>query len=186
MNIIILAGVPGSGKSSVIEEAARRSSPFATVNYGDVMLREAARENLDRDALRKLPPSAQQEFGIRAAHAIRKIESQVVLIDTHALIKTAGGYVPGIPEAVARLLNPKVIATVECAAALIHERRLRDGRRQRDVESIEQIEYHQQLSRSSLLACTVATGALFAPIQNHGPLQEAAKHLAELISLCSN
>ncbi|MBS0621951.1 MAG: hypothetical protein JSR80_03215 [Verrucomicrobia bacterium] len=70
---------------------------------------------------------------------------------------------------------------VECSAALIYERRQRDKTRNRDHENVEQIEYHQQISRSFLLTCTAFASALYVPIQNHGDPSDGAKQLIALI-----
>lgn len=137
--IMILAGIPGSGKSTILDEATRIFPRLTVINYGDMMLKEASAQNIDKDALRKLPLVQQQEIGIQAAKKMSVSLPEVVCIDTHAMIKTPYGYCPGIPKAVIDILNPNVIGMIECSAALIHERRKHDNTRKRDNENIEQI-----------------------------------------------
>lgn len=166
--IIILAGIPGSGKSTVLQEAVKLFPQLEVINYGDMMLKEASLQHIDKDSLRRLPLPQQQKIGIEAAKRMALQMPQIACIDTHAMIKTPIGYCPGIPEAVVRILNPNVIGMIECSASLVYERRKLDKTRNRDDDSIEKIEYHQQISRSFLLSCVAFSGALFAPIQNQG------------------
>jgi len=179
--VIILAGIPGSGKSTVLEETVKLCPQLQVINYGDRMLAEASLQHIDKDALRKLPLAQQQKIGIEAAKKIAADMSGTVCVDTHAMIKTPDGYCPGMPEAVVRILNPNVIGMIECPAAMIHERRKMDKSRNRDSETVEQIEYHQQISRAFLMACTMISNALYVPVRNHGAPADAAKQLAALI-----
>lgn len=178
---IILTGIPGSGKSTILHEAVALMPELQVFNYGDMMRKEASLQHIDKDSLRKLPLQQQQKIGIKAAKKMAEKMPPIVCIDTHAMIKTSMGYCPGVPEAVIKMLNPQVIAMVECQASLIYERRQRDKTRNRDDESLEQIEYHQEISRSFLLSCVASTGALYVPIQNQETALEAAKQLVSLI-----
>lgn len=178
---IILAGIPGSGKSTVLQEAVKLFPELEVINYGDKMLKEASLQHIDKDSLRKLPLHQQQKIGIAAAKKMATEMPQIACIDTHAMIKTPIGYCPGIPEAVIRILNPNVIVMIECSASLIYERRKLDKTRNRDEDSVEQIEYHQQISRSFLLSCVAFSSALYAPIQNQGAPSDGAKQLITLI-----
>lgn len=178
---IILAGIPGSGKSTILQETIKLFPKLEVVNFGDLMLKEASLEHIDKDSLRKLPLSAQQKIGIETAKKLAIQKPQFTCIDTHAMIKTPFGYCPGIPEAVIRILNPNIIGIIECTAKIIHERRKFDKTRSRDIETIEQIEYHQQISRSFLIACCACSNALFIPIQNQGNPSEGAKQLINSI-----
>lgn len=70
MQIILLVGVPGSDKSSILQEVVRQLPNIMIVNYGDIMLQEAAIEDISRDQLRKMPLKYQQQVGTRAAKKI--------------------------------------------------------------------------------------------------------------------
>lgn len=179
--IIILAGIPGSGKSTILGETVKICPQLNVINYGDLMLQEASLQNIDKDSLRKLPLSQQKKLGIQAAKRIAMDLPQITCIDTHAMIKTPFGYCPGVPEEVIRILNPDVVAMIECPSSIIYERRKSDKTRNRDNENIEQIEYHQQISRSFLLACTALSSALFVPIQNHGSPIDGVQQLIALV-----
>lgn len=170
MKTIILVGIPGAGKSSILQEAARQLPSIAVVNYGDKMLEEAALEGITRDLLRKLPFNEQQQIGVKAARKIMQQKTDgISIIDTHALIRTNIGYCPGLPLEVLNILSPKAFALVECSPHLILERRALDRKRIRDEETEKDLSIHQELTRSFLTACSMHTGALLCCIQNNTP-----------------
>lgn len=180
MTFIIVTGIPGSGKSTVIEGALKACQNLVAVNHGNMMLSQASLQNIDRDQLRKLPLDQQQKFGLEAAKKIALMQG-VVLIDTHAFVKTPLGFCPGIPEGILKIFNPKAIVLIECSPSIIYERRQSDSNRKRDTETIEQIDYHQQISRSLLVASSATSGALFSVIRNQNSPEESSKQLIELI-----
>lgn len=184
MKTIILVGIPGVGKSSILQEAVRQIPAVQVVNYGDKMLEEAALEGITRDCLRKMPFPDQQQIGIQAAKKImRHPTDQTAIIDTHALIRTKVGYCPGLPLEVLEILAPSAYAWVECAPSLILQRRAQDHRvRTRDEETEEELALHQELTRSFLSACCMYTGSLLCRIQNNTPsIQENALPLIRLV-----
>jgi adenylate kinase len=181
MKIIILVGIPGSGKSSIIKETLRQVPQIHVINYGDQMLQEAALSGLTRDQLRTLPLPQQREIGIRAAKKMIQHEKGIVLIDTHALIRTPTGYIPGLPKEVLEILSPSALAWVECSPHVVIQRRAKDGSRSRDRENIEELTLHQELSRAYLAACSIATGAALCAVDNDGPSVE--QNAAPLIRL---
>jgi adenylate kinase len=184
--VMIVVGVPGSGKSTVLEETLALCPELKVVNYGARMIQEASSQLIEKDQIRKLPLEQQEHFGILAAQSIAREAAQVLCVDTHAFVKTplgasVGGYRPGIPQRILHILKPHAIVMIESAPASIEQRRQFDKSRDRDRESVEQIALHQQISRSFCVACCAATGALFVPISNDGPPREAAKRLADLV-----
>jgi adenylate kinase len=168
MKTIVLVGIPGAGKSSVLKEVVRQVPAVLVVNYGDKMLEEAASEGITRDLLRKMPFKEQQQIGIKAAKKMVPQKTDgVMIVDTHALIRTPTGYCPGLPLQVLEILSPTAYALVECLPHLILERRLKDQARTRDEETEEELLRHQDLSRSFLTACCMHTGSLLCCIQNN-------------------
>lgn len=182
MKTIILVGIPGCGKSSIIKETLRQAPQVHVVNYGDQMLKEAAALGLNRDQLRILPLPKQREIGIRVAEKMVRHEKGIVLIDTHALIRTPTGYIPGLPKEVLEVLAPNVLAWIECSPQTVMQRRADDNLRSRDKESIEELALHQELSRAYLAACSVATGAVLCCVDNSDPsIERNAAPLVQLI-----
>lgn len=162
--MIVIVGIPGCGKTSVLKEVQRAIPSLQVVNYGDKMVEAAGLQKSDRDFLRKMPVAKQKEIGLSAAKKILQESSGLTLVDTHALVRTEFGYCPGLPKGVLEILSPQVCAMVECAPSLIIGRRTQDsGKRMRDVETEEELALHQELSRSYICACCMLTGALFAP-----------------------
>ena len=163
---VILSGIPGCGKTTLLSEALKISPDLTIVNYGDEMLEIAAGQNIERDAIRKLPVPEQQAIGLLAAQKIKGRLKGITLIDTHALIKTPGGYFPGISDDILRALGPDAIVIVESPAEVILERRKKDKSRSRDTDTLQEIEYHQNLCRMYVTACSAIIGAVLIPIQN--------------------
>ena len=167
MNTILLVGIPGSGKSSILQETVRQIPAISVVNYGDQMLEEAAVEGISRDFLRKMPFHEQRQIGIKAARKIVQQKThQTAIIDTHALIRTNVGYCPGLPLEVLEILSPKACAWIDCLPSVILQRRVQDQIRVRDAETEEELTMHQELTRSFLTACCMYTGALLCRIPN--------------------
>jgi len=66
------------------------------------------------------------------------------------------------------MLSPIAYAWVECLPQVILERRARDSTRIRDEETQEELQMHQDLTRSFLTACCMHTGSLLCCVQNNG------------------
>ncbi len=172
MKTIIVVGIPGSGKSSILEEVVRQTPFVDVVNYGDKMLEEAISEGITRDLLRKMPIQEQQKIGIKAAKKIieqKDKKNRITIIDTHALIRTKTGYCPGLPLEVLKILSPRACVWIECSPSIILQRRKQDHSRMRDEEAEEELSIHQELTRSFLTACSMFTGAILCRVHNDTP-----------------
>jgi len=189
--IIVVAGIPGVGKTTVLNEALKlcqqRGVLCKVVNYGTVMLEEALRRNLvsHRDEMRKLPLDVQLDLQKTAAERIRSMaEEENVIVDTHVLIKTPSGYLPGLPLWVANALKPDIIALIEADVNEVVKRRMRDAEiRVREADSLEALQEHQQLNRSAALSVATLVGATVAIIVNReGKASEAAEQLFKLVT----
>src|SRR5581483_6738199 len=164
---IIITGVPGSGKTTVLQEALKASPTVTYMNYGDAMLEVALMQHIDRDTLRKLPLQKQQEIGLLAATKMAKEVKNKAIVDTHALIQTPFGYCPGIPQSILQILKPQVIIAIESDPQKIFDRRSKDTSRKRDSQTVEEIASHQALNRAFLASCSTISGALLTFIQNN-------------------
>ena len=110
MGVVIVTGVPGVGKSTVMNAA--KDYGYKIVNFGSTMFEEAQKEGVDnRDEMRKLPVEKQQDLQRQAGDRISKMGD--VVVDTHASILTPSGFMPGLPEWTIRALNPNIIVLVE-------------------------------------------------------------------------
>jgi adenylate kinase len=165
MSVIIVTGVPGVGKSTVLG-IAKEHAGWPVVIYGDEMIRVARERGLakDRDEMRALAPDIQREVQEDAARAIAKLGS--VIVDTHCSIKTPGGYLPGIPFWVADRLKPSQILLVEAPPESIEKRRQNDPTRKRDNDTVAQIAEHQSMNRAFAASVASSTGATVKIIEN--------------------
>ncbi len=180
--ISVIAGIPGAGKTTVINEAMKIRQ-FKVVNYGDAMFEIAKERNLveHRDEMRKLPFEVQREIQIEAAKKIASMDN--VVVDTHATIKTPFGYLPGLPYDILTVLKPKRIILVEASPEEILARRNKDAEiRARDAESAEEMDMHQLMNRIAAMSYAVLSGGTVKIIKNRqGKLEEAAKELLNAI-----
>lgn len=177
---MIVTGVPGVGKSSVMEGV---SKAFAVpiVNYGSIMFEEAnARKLADsRDLMRKLPAETQRQIQSKAAERIGAMADAI--IDTHCLIKTREGYLPGIPMTVLSLIAPHGIVLVEAPPAQIFARRQKDQSRTRDPDTEAAIDEHQAMNRAAACAMAVVSGATVKVVANlDRGLEDAVRVLSEV------
>ena len=161
MSVVVVTGVPGVGKSTVMNAAEEFG--FKIVNFGTVMFEQASKDGvMDRDAMRKLPVSSQRKYQKMAGEAISEMGN--VVVDTHASILTPAGYMPGLPEWTVRALNPNIIVLVEAAPEEIESRRSKDSSRIRDDDDIK---LHQSVNREYAAVAAVMTGATVAIVKNH-------------------
>lgn len=169
MKVVVIAGIPGSGSTTVLNKALENID-YKTVNYGDVMIKIAQVEGLveDRDSLRKQSPEVQKEIQRKAAQNIREMaEDSNVIVDTHCTIKTPAGFLPGLPKWVLEELQPDMFILVEADNEEILMRRLSDKSRIRDMEKLSDIGLHQEMNRAAAISYAVLTGATVKIIQNH-------------------
>lgn len=152
---VVLVAVPGGGKTTIMNMVKKMVPNVKIVNYGDVML-EIAKERYgitDRDAMRRiLSIDSYRAIQLDAAKKIGELTGDVI-IDTHVTIKMKGGYYPGLPFDVVRLMKPEMIILLEFDPNDVIERRLKDitgeaqKRRERDIETPEDIELQQEMNR---------------------------------------
>ena len=169
MKVVVIAGIPGSGSTTVLEHALENLD-YINVNYGDAMLQIAQEKGIveDRDELRMLSPDVQKEIQKSAAKSIRERSKQNnIIVDTHCTIKTPAGFLPGLPKWVLEELQPDIFVLIEADADEILLRRISDTTRTRDMEMLKDINLHQEMNRSVSMAYAALTGATVKIIENH-------------------
>jgi adenylate kinase len=184
---VIITGVPGVGKTTVINEALKKLKSegieYQSINFGSFMFEVAKTDNIvkDRDQMRALDRAVQKQLQQRAGQEIAKVSGNV-LIDTHASVKTPKGYLAGLPEWVLREIMPDIIVLVETDDDQILMRRLTDDTRSRDKEGSRSIGEHQQFNRSIAAAYAMMTGCTIKIITNADFLLErSAGELADVL-----
>lgn len=181
MGLIVVTGIPGVGKTTVMERAAE-GMDVQFVTFGTVMIDIAKEMGLvkNRDEMRKLSLEQQKELQIKTAERIGNMKN--VIVDTHCTIKTPKGYMPGLPEWVVKKLNPTTIVVVEADPEEIYNRRAKDASRNRDPDSIEKIDEHQQINRAAAMAYAALSGATVKIVFNHdNAIDEAVKEATPVI-----
>jgi adenylate kinase len=164
---IVVVAVPGGGKTTIMNYVRRRKPDVVVVNFGDYMF-DIARMLFgvkDRDEMRrKIPVDQYRAIQEEAARRIAELKGDI-LIDTHAAIKKPEGFYPGLPDYIVSLMKPDVILLFEFDPQIVLQRRMKDIRGEgaairagRDIESVEEIEAHQQANRYFAFAAANASG----------------------------
>jgi len=184
MKVVVVAGIPGSGSTTVLK-GALLNLDYVHVNYGDVMLDIAQKEELvkERDSMRKLSPEVQKKVQREAAKSIKEMSMENnIIVDTHCTIKTPLGFLPGLPPWVLEELQPDQFVLIEADGDEILLRRITDTTRSRDMEKLEDIIMHQQMNRSVAMAYAALTGAIVQIIQNHdNQLEETVEEMIKTL-----
>ncbi len=189
-NVIIVTGIPGVGKTTVINTAVdivkkEHGEEVLILNFGTEMFEVASNKGLveDRDNLRKMPTAKQREVQKMAGESIaQKAKTARVIVDTHTLIQTDNGFLIGLPEWVVRVISPKTVVLVEADPTNIASRRSTDETRTRDEQLTEDIRTHQEMCRAAAVAVGTLTGATARIIKNReGQVEVAAQQLADTL-----
>ena len=181
MGVIVVTGIPGVGKTTVMKKAAE-GLDIEFVTFGTVMIDIAKESGLvkDRDEMRKLSLKQQKDLQIKTAEKVAMMGD--VIVDTHCTIKTPKGYMPGLPEWVVKKLNPTAIVVVEADPKEIYDRRKNDKTRNRDPDSEKQIEEHQMINRAAAMAYAVLTGSTVKIVFNHdNAIDDAVKQAKPIL-----
>ena len=181
---IVIVGVPGVGKSTVVEKAKEAVPGSTVLVFGTAMFDEAQRLKWvkHRDEMRKLPVEKQKKLQEAAAARISRGKGKVVFIDTHLFIRTPEGFWPGLPLSVIQPMKPTHLLLVEASAKEILARRKNDTTRYRDEITEEEVRQELELARSFLTAASLVSGAPMAFINNEeGKSEKAASQIAELV-----
>ncbi|MBA4452778.1 MAG: adenylate kinase [Nitrosopumilaceae archaeon] len=186
---VVVVGIPGVGKTTLINKIVElikdHNKSVKVTNFGTIMF-EVAKENgvNNRDELRKLPLSEQKKLQKNAAEKLSKIDDDVVIIDTHAFIRTPEGFNPGLPYHVLQIIEPSNFISVNAKTEEIYNRRMKDETRTRDKVSIATIKKELDIQSAMMSACSVLSGSPLKHVMNsEGKLDEAADQIIKAIGL---
>ena len=183
---VIIVGIPGVGKSTIITNATaalqNMGTSVTTVVFGSVMFEEAKKLGIThRDQMRKLSIDVQQKLQNMAADLISGRRESVVVVDTHLFIKTSSGYYPGLPMNLILKLNPDRLILVSANSEDILRRRKDDNTRTRDMISDDEIKRDIEVSLSMISSLSILTGAPFEIIHNNDSMIDSAT--AQMVEL---
>lgn len=179
---VIIVGVPGVGKSTIISNAIatllKKGTTLNTVVFGSVMFEEAKKLGInDRDQIRKQTIDVQQRLQNMTADHISSLNYSIVVVDTHLFIKTQSGYYPGLPMSLILKLNPERLILITANSEEILNRRKNDSTRTRDLISDDEIKRDIEVSLSMISSLSILTGAPFEIIYNHDNMIDSATSL---------
>lgn len=189
-NVVIVTGIPGVGKTTVINTAVdmvkeKHGEEVIVLNFGTAMFEVASERGFvkDRDEMRRMPTAKQRDVQKLAGEAIgEKAKTARVIVDTHTLIQTKNGFLIGLPEWVSRAIQPKTVVLVEADPDSIAGRRSGDETRTRDAQLADEIRIHQEMCRAAAVSVGTLTGATVRIIMNReGKVEEAATQLADTL-----
>jgi len=181
---VVVVGVPGVGKSTVVEAAASAWKGSRLVTFGTVMLEEGLRLKWirHRDQLRKMRVEEQTKLQRIAARKISAMKESVLFVDTHLFIRTPEGFWPGLPFHVVTALKPTHLVLIEADSEVVISRRTRDPKRYRDTLNKEELESELLLARSFLTTASSIIGAPMMILRNEeGRVEETVQRLIDVL-----
>jgi adenylate kinase len=184
----VIVGIPGVGKTTVLEKVVGSYRGARLANFGTIMLEVGRAEKLVeyRDELRKLPLDKQRRLQKAAASKISLMRDRLVVVDTHLFIRTHDGFWPGLPFDVVRALKPTHLILLEASPAEIAKRRATDTTRYRDPATEASLSEELALARSFITACSTITGAPITIVWNGEGMQaEVAQGIARMLEKAS-
>lgn len=185
--IVIVVGIPGVGKSTVISRAnellKEKEIDISTVIFGTLMFEKAKSKGItSRDEMRSLSINEQKELQRQAAMEISEFKDNYVVIDTHLFIKTPEGYYPGLPYDLLKIINPNHFVLILASSNNILSRRTNDLTRKRDIISEDDIQDELDIAMSMVSSSALLSGAPFTIINNEdNKVDKAAMMLSNII-----
>ncbi len=185
---VVVVGIPGVGKTTVISRTAeilnQRGIQTAVVVFGTIMFEEAGKLGINnRDEMRRQSIEVQRHMQNLAARRIADLKDNIVIVDTHLFINTNEGYYPGLPLHLLEVIKPTNIVMIAADPEEIVNRRRIDETRDRDIESVENIQYQLDLSKVMVATCSVLTGCPFIIIMNsNNKIDETASNIVKALS----
>lgn len=189
MHAIIVAGVPGAGKTTIMDNVAK-SNNYKFVNVGDMMMTLGKERGYftERDKMRYFTNQIRKELVHEVFESISKMEGNIV-VDTHASVEEHGRYMPGLPTDAVEPIKDSLLALVciDATTQEIMERRMKDTTRQREVETAETIDVQRIINISVLSAMSLTYDVpLFVVPNEEGKIDLSVdifkKYIADIFS----
>jgi adenylate kinase len=185
MEVTVVTGVPGVGASRICREARREfDDRYELVNFGDVMLEEAASRGLveARDGLATLPVRDLRLLQRRAGEYVAaRARGRAIILNTHLAVATVHGFLPGLPGPVLSDVDPDRFVVIETDPATVAQRRESVDHREYREQGERSIAFHRDLTRSAAMSYATATGAPVRLVDNEGPVEDAVSSLTAIV-----
>lgn len=187
--IILVLGVKGVGKSTLINQLTPSIKNSEIVNFGTAMVEHAKKLGIkDREELSSLSVSNQRMLQAETAKNIHELseKGKIVFVDTHAHYLSQKGRVilPGLPEVLLSNLRPSLILLLVTEPGIIYERRTNDekkGKRHRNPESIPEIKNIQKLEIITATDISTDFGIPIKILDRTGGLKELKYQVKEVL-----
>ena len=178
-NIILVAGSPGAGKTTVLREVGK-SFNSTIVNMGTMMLQVAQGLGYvkDRDQLRFLGLKKFNEVRNKALDEIEKMDGNII-IDTHASVGENGRYLPGFPVSFLNHLgHVRGLVYIDATTKDIMSHRLADHSRKREKDDEPTIDAQRLINISMLsFASAYLNVPFYVVINRHGDLVKTVEEI---------
>lgn len=165
--LIIVAGSPGAGKTSIVQ-SIKNNKKFKIVTVGTVMEEISTKMGLvkHRDEIRYLDLETMNRVRTKAFKEIGLMKGNIIL-DTHMTIEREGKHVPGLPALIlSHLKNLVGIIYIDATTDEILERRRNDKTRKREMEDKEIIDMQRIVNVAMLAYCSIHLNISIYTIHN--------------------
>ena len=186
----MVVGIPGVGKTTVmdnfVETCQQKGIKAKVLTMGTLMLEEAMARGLaqDRDGLRGLTLKQQRELREASVPKIlrAKREAAIVLLDTHFMVRSRGGYLIALPRRFLESISPEFFAVIEASVDEIVHRRSKDKERTRDVIDRSEVRLEQDITRqATFLLASLCNADVIRVLNRRNQAAQAAGKLYEFL-----
>ena len=180
--VVLICGVAGVGKTSLIRDFIARHQWATTLSAGSIIAE--ARQTSDPEVLRTLPSDElerNQRLLIEGfARILPTIDASLLLLDAHTVVDGANGLYL-VPVHVFVKLQLDGIIHVEAPTSEIYERRRLDTQRKRPNRTASELEEYQ---RSSMERAFQVGSELKVWVERVNSDQDALRKLLMLLEAC--
>lgn len=191
---VIVAGLKGSGKTTVISKVLEKRLDIKLIRVGDYFEKSFSQWGLDRDeGDTKIKSTLYTKLDKEVFKKIREdvMEMENVIIDTHLLLNKPSGFYPGLSEFKVKELLPDALVVLDYKPEVILGRRNKDlekiGRKRSGAYDVEGIKKEQEAQKSYAFACSAISGCTVKIIERFEdetyPFEHADKNAEELLKL---
>lgn len=179
-NRIMVTGVPGVGKSTVLASAIINEH-FDVFEFGDQMLRLGSAFNVNTKAdILKLPIAQRVQLQTAVAGLIVSDPSRRnTLIDGHLLVASTSGFAPGLPYSCIAMLGLTAVVFLTAEPSEIVGRREKEKAKYETTpgwDSPDKVAEHQELARNASLTYTLMSEASYTTLVNAEDQQKQTAH----------
>jgi len=180
--MLIVVGLAGAGKSTVLKKFLEERKDINIVNYGDIALDIALKKKFadNRDKINALPSTRHKKLQEEVVKQLK--DSPKTILDTHAILKHDPGYIAGITPELLKKVKIEGFVFIDASSEEILLRRKKDKTRTRKILTKEEIDNDRLLSQVLIGGWVSQTGAPFYFIHNkEGKLEEAVDEIKKIV-----